>query len=271
MRWLALDRPPVWMASLAAVAALRWRSEAVAADLGRPAVLTGWSLFALIVLLAAFNLRKRLAMLPVGDARGWLSLHVVGGTIACGAYALHVGTFWPTGAYERVLAVLFYLVTLTGVVGFVVQRVYPPYLTRTGVEVIYERVPRELAHLRKQAQELVVECTAKTGSDTLARHYQENFEWFFRRPRFSLNHAFAGNKGKSWVRKQRDTVSRYLDEAEHAYLDRLFRIGSYKNDVDFHYTAQRIMKAWLLVHLPLAAVTVVVAVWHIVLVHVYAL
>jgi hypothetical protein len=153
----------------------------------------------------------------------------------------------------------------------VLLRVYPPYLTRTGDEIIFERIPKELAYLRDQAQALVLACTEETGSDTLGRQYLENLEWFFRCPRFFLNHAFAGNKGKSWVRQQRTTVARYLNEAERSYLDRLFKLAAYKNDIDFHYTAQTIMKGWLLIHLPLAAAVMMLAVWHVVLVHIYAL
>ena len=271
MRFLALNRSPIWILTLALLGVIAWQSREATLYLRNPYVVTGWSLFGTMTFLSAFNWRKRLSMLPLGRARDWLSLHVAGGLLAVGAFWLHVGSAWPIGVYERVLASLFYLVSITGILGYALLRVYPTYLTRSGVEIVYERIPKEIAYLREQAQSVVLACTEATGSDTLGRQYLENVDWFFRRPRFVWNHAFAGNKGRSWVRQQRMTVARYMNDNERVYLDKLFRLATYKNDVDFHYTAQSIMKGWLLIHLPLAAAAMILGIWHVVLVHIYAL
>lgn len=271
MRFLAINRSPIWIIGLILVAFVWFEQRQAYLHLRNPYVVTGWALFLLMSFLAVFNWRKKLSMLPLGRARDWLPLHVVGGLVAVAFFWMHVGDVWPRGAYERCLAALFYAVSITGMIGYVLLRVYPPYLTRTGVEIIYERIPKELSHLREQAQALVLQCTDATGSDTLGRQYLENLDWYFRRPRFVWNHAFAGNKGKSWVRQQRNTVARYLNDSERVFLDKLFKLATYKNDIDFHYTAQSIMKGWLLVHLPLAAAAMVLGIWHVVLVHIYAL
>lgn len=271
MRFLAVNRSPLWVTAFLLVAAVWYQSRQMYLTLRNPFILTGWTLFGLMTFLSVFNWRKKLSMVPLGRSRNWLSLHVVGGFVAIAVFWMHVGDAWPRGAYERCLAALFYAVSITGMIGYALQRVYPPYLTRTGVEIIYERIPKEIAYLRKQAQDTVLACTETTGSDTLGRQYLENLDWFFRRPRFLWNHAFAGNKAKSWVRNQRNTVARYLNDREHEFLDRLFKLASYKNDVDFHYTAQSIMKTWLLIHLPLAAAAMILGIWHVILVHVYAL
>src|SRR5262249_28096801 len=79
-----------------------------------PAVLlSGWPLLALMCALAFFNWRKKLSMVPVGRASLWLGMHVVGGFLAIGIFFLHTGTVWPTGAYEQVLAALFYLTSIS--------------------------------------------------------------------------------------------------------------------------------------------------------------
>jgi hypothetical protein len=196
---------------------------------------------------------------------------VAGGFLTLALFWLHTGGVWPAGLYERVLAAGFYLVNLSGIAGWWMQRVYPRALSDTGAEVIYERIPAVIAGLRERAEAAVLECTQKTGSDTVARHYLETLHWFFQRPRFFFNHAFGGGKkARAWVREQCIPVRRYLDEAERAHLDHLAGFADQKADVDFHYAAQTLMKTWLLVHLPLAALVLLLAVWHILLVHVYA-
>ncbi len=240
-------------------------------ELGDPTMWTGYYLIALMLFLGAFSLRKKLSMVPLGKASTWLRLHVAGGVLALLLYWLHTGTLWPNGVYEQVLGAAFYLVSVTGIVGYVLQRIYPVRLTQTSVEVIYERIPAEIAALREAAEAIVFQCTEETGSDTLARHYLETFHAFFRRPRNFLSHAVGGQRGGHWVRQQIADLRRYLDEAEQRHLEGLAKLAFDKNRIDFHYTAQTIMKGWLLIHLPLSVLMVVLAVWHFILVHVHTL
>ena len=241
-------------------------------QLGRPALVTGWWLFAVMLSLGAFNARKKLSMLPLGSAAAWLRWHVAGGFLTLALFWLHTRTLWPMGIYERVLAALFYLLNLSGILGWVMQRAYPRALNDTGVEVIYEKIPAVLAQLRGQAETTVLECTQQTGSGILGRYYVEMLHWFFMRPRFFWNHAlFGGKQARAWVREQCAPVRLYLNEAEQKYLDRLTALAEHKAEIDFHYAAQALMKRWLLAHLPLAAVVVLLTLWHILLVHIYAL
>lgn len=244
------------------------RAEAV---LGEPEVPTGYILFALFIALGAFNARKRLSMVPLGRASLWTSVHVLGGLFCIALYWLHARSLWPMGVYEQVLAGLFYAVVASGILGFVVQRIFPARLTQTGLEVIYERIPAELARVRADAEQLVLDCTRELQSDTLARHYFETFAWYLRRPRFVISHLFGSQHGMHWVRQQRVTVSRYLSPRELEYLDSLTDLGYAKTRLDVHYVLQSAMKKWLLLHVPLSAALIALATWHLILVHVYAL
>ena len=184
---------------------------------------------------------------------------------------MHTRTLWPSGFYEQLLALLFYFVSLTGVVGHVLQRTYPSRLTQSGIEVMYERIPAELAAIREEVESLVLKCTEESGSDTIARHYLETFSWFFSRPRYMWSHAIGSRRAAHWVRNEVTNLRRYLNDAEQTYLDRLAELAFTKNRIDYHYAAQSIMKMWLLIHLPLAVAVLALALWHTILVHVYAL
>ncbi len=236
-----------------------------------PAVPTGYYLLGLIIFLALFNARKTLSMVPLGSAAVWLRMHVAGGLLAIALFWLHTRTLWPSGFYEQLLALLFYLVSLTGIVGHLLQRMYPSRLTQSGIEVIYERIPAELAAIRDEVESLVLKCTEETGSDTIARHYLETFSWFFSRPRNIWSHAIGSRQGAHWVRNEITNLRRYLDDTEQKYVDRLAELAFTKNRIDYHYAAQSIMKMWLLIHLPLAVAALALAIWHTILVHVYAL
>ncbi|MDP3920631.1 MAG: hypothetical protein Q8R76_07490 [Candidatus Omnitrophota bacterium] len=239
-------------------------------DLVRPGVFTGWVLFSVIMFLALFNIRKKMPMIPLGSAHTWLLLHVAGGLLAFSLFVLHTGSFWPTGAYEQVLAFLLYLITLSGIAGYILQRIYPARLTETDLEVIYERIPAEIASIREKAEQLILECAEKTTSDTLPKNYLNDWRWYFKKPRFFLSHAMGRNRGHFWIRNHGETVRRYLSQAEVPYLNELTSLAKIKNRIDFHYTAQSIMKGWLFFHIPVTAALMVFGAWHIIVIHVYA-
>jgi hypothetical protein len=245
-------------------------SLSVRIQLGDPDPMTGYWLYGVMVFLAVFNLRKRLSMLPLGNASTWLMLHVIGGVLALAIFWLHAGTIWPTGAYEKVLATLFYLTTLSGIGGFFLQRIYPPLLSQTGIEIIYERIPTHLDVLRRRAEAVVREFCAETQLDTLGRHYLDTLEWFFYRPRFALGHMVRSQRSRQRLRQQDEAVRRYLNEAERVYLDELTELALEKDSIDLHYTLQRVMKLWLLAHVPLTAALMALGTWHLVVVNVYS-
>jgi len=240
-------------------------------NLGRAEVTTGYVLFCLMIFLGLFNSRKKLSMVPLGRAAHWLVLHVVVGIFVLLAFWLHTRSFWPQGAYEQVLAGLFYIVSLSGICGFVLQKIYPPRLTRIGYEVIYERIPGELADLRAEAEQAVFDATESSGDDTLARYYIENLQWFFARPRFLLSHLFGNDNPRHWLRQQFEVVGRYLSGSEEEFLDRLADLAEKKVKIDNHYAVQSLLKRWLLLHLPLSVGLILLSIWHLIIVNIYAL
>lgn len=237
--------------------------------LRKPAFATGWFLFGIMVFLGMYNSRKKLAMIPLGKASTWLQLHVIGGFFALLVFWAHTGELWPRGGYERALALLFYLVSASGVFGWLLQMYFPHLLTDSGVEVVYEQIPAELAFLREQAEGIVLKCTDETGSPTLARHYVERVDWFLRQPRFFIYNAIGSEKARMWRRQQHAHVLRYLNSREQKFLDELTEVIDCKLELDLQYAAQTLIKGWLLFHVPLAAATLLMAVWHIIVVHVY--
>ena len=259
----------VLAAALFVVAALQMQVDSRTLDDSTP--LIGYVLFALMIFLALFNLRKKLSMVPLGKASIWLRMHVSGGILAVGLFWLHTGNLWPNGAYERALALIFYLVSFTGMVGYILLTIYPRRLTQIGVEVIYERIPAEIAAMREEAEAIILQSTEETGSDTIARHYLETFHWFFAKPRHFWSHVMGSRAGPHWVRHEVANMHRYLNDVELQHLDRLTSLAYTKTRVDFQYAAQTIMKGWLLIHLPLSVAVMALATWHFILVHVYAI
>jgi len=238
--------------------------------LQRPEFLTGYVMFGLMLLVALLNVRKKLSMVPIGRAAYWLAGHAFFGVMLIGLYFVHTQTIWPEGGYERAFAMMVYLVTASGLAGYALQRISPRRLAAADLEIIYERIPAELAEVRRKVQAIVLESTKESGADTLGRHYLESLSWYFRRPRFFVPHLFGLQAGQHWIRFQVQTIERYLSAAERAQLTKIEGLALYKDKIDLHYALQSVMKYWLLIHVPLAAALLALMFWHIIAVNVYA-
>ncbi len=237
--------------------------------LGISAFANGWVLFGILIFLSLFSARKRLPFLPLASSSRWFLLHVVCGFLALFLFWLHIGGIWSKGFYGQVMTVLFYITSISGIVGLFIEKVYPRQLTRSGVEVIYERIPRELAEIREEVESLILKCTEETGSSTLAEHYLETLGQYFQRPRFFINNIFGSHLPQHWVHQQCMILERFLNEKEREYLDKVYALAEKKRKIDFHYALQTLLKTWLLVHIPLAGAVMAMVIWHLTLVMVY--
>lgn len=261
--------------TVAAIAAVAVAGLALYAQQERMALndatfLTGWVLFTAMVSLALFNVRKRLSMLPMGRAAYWLALHVVVGLFAVAMFVVHTGGIWATGVYEQLLAGLFWTTALSGLFGWLYQRSMPKRLSRIGIEFIYERIPAEIAAVREEAEEAALEGVGASGESTLSRFYSETLEDYFRRPRFIWSHILGAGAAQQWVDIRFRAVRGLIGGQEEPALARLEAAARRKLSIDAHYAIQRSLKLWVAVHVVLSAAMLSLAVWHLILVHVYA-
>ncbi len=253
-----------------AVGGLAWYAKTERLALADAAFVTGWTLLGAMVLLGLFNIRKRLSALPLGRAAYWLTLHVVTGFFAIGMFVVHTGGVWATGLYEQILAGLFWATALSGVLGWLYQQAMPKRLAHIDYEVIYERVPREIADLRDAAEQAALDGVSESGEPTLGRFYSETMAWFFQRPRFAWSHLLGSGAAEQWVSSRIATMRRLVGPQETEPLERLEAAARRKCSVDAHYALQRSLKLWVAVHVVLTSATLSLAVWHLILVHVYA-
>ncbi|MDG2480823.1 MAG: hypothetical protein P8Q36_08135 [Alphaproteobacteria bacterium] len=249
-------------------AAVVWLDQRERLTLQRAEFDTGWILLGAVIFLALFNVRKKLSMIPLGRNSDWLAGHISVGVIVAVIYAVHVRDPWPSG-YEFVMALLFYVVMLSGICGYILQRVLPRAMTNVRNEFIWERIPLELATMREEAESLVMECARDTGSDVLPRLYREDLEWFFRKPRFVFASILHAEASSSWARQRFGGVESYLSAGELDYFERLRSMSYVKGDIDRAFAVQGLLKVWLLVHVPATYAFLALVVWHVILIHVY--
>lgn len=231
--------------------------------------LTGWVLFAAIVGLTAFSLRKRLPFLPLGNAALWMQLHIYLGFFSIAAYWIHSGSSSTHGYFDVVLESLFLLVAVSGIVGLILSRVLPQRLTRRGENLLYERLAGFNARLRREVEELVLRAGAEHGSIAIPEFYNHWLGPFFLQPRNFWSHVLESRAPLHRLSEKITALERYLGDGEQAIMQEIIQRVETKNELDYQYAAQSLLKRWLFVHIPLTYGLLLLVTVHAVLVYAF--
>ena len=232
------------------------------------AYLTGWLLFAVMVVLAAYNVRKKLPFLPLGNSENWLQFHIYAGFFTVVLFLIHVKFRVPTGWFEGTLAWIYVLVTGSGIAGLVLSRVLPRRLSTRGGEVIHETIPALRHALRQSAEALAL--GEGTRSPAIAEFYGRRLAGFFSGPRSFWLHLLESRQPLNVVMVELEELRRYLNEQERATLEKLAQLVRQKDGLDYHHAVQTTLKIWLFVHLPLTYSLMIFSLLHLVLVFAFS-
>lgn len=232
--------------------------------------LTGWVLFAIVLVLTAYNGRKKLPFLPLLSSRTWLRAHSWLGMFAAILFMIHLRWRRPSSPFEALLAALFVGVTLSGMAGWWLSRVLPRRLTSAGGEVPYERIPVIRRALREKAEALVVSGIPAAGASTLADFYAARLSGFFAGPANFGPHLFGSSHALNSMLADLGEAKKYLSHAEKSAAIELAALVREKNALDLHRSMQLVLKGWLFVHIPLTYAMLAFIGIHIVLVYSFA-
>jgi hypothetical protein len=232
--------------------------------------LTGWLLVGGFVLLALYNLRKKLPMLPLFDSASWLQVHLYLGLLTAAVFVLHAGWQLPTGRFEGVLWGLSVALFVTGALGIALSRIAPGALTWHGERVIYERIPRLRRELADEVEQLATQSVEETVSGTIAGFYAERLKHYFASPRNRLAHLLGSKRPLHRMCREMTTLERYLTDEGRATLKQIEDCVIAKHNLDFQQTWQGLLKGWLFLHIPLTYAALVAVPVHVVLVYAFA-
>ncbi|MBN4049859.1 hypothetical protein JYT84_00365 [bacterium AH-315-M10] len=238
--------------------------------LHRPDFVTGWLLFALMIALACYNMRKRLSFLPIGSSSAWLQFHIYAGLFTVVLFVIHVGLRFPNGRLELLVTALFAIVAGSGIIGIILSRTIPRYLAARGEEVLFERIPEMRRRLQQQVEDLVMRSAADSASTTIHDFYKEHLQRFFLGQRNFLAHIMGYQRVRHRLPQLIESWDRYFEEDERQVMHEIKELVCAKDDLDYQCALQALLKGWLFVHVPITQALLLFALLHGVLAHVYS-
>ena len=232
--------------------------------------LSGWVLAGLILVLAAYNLRKQVPFLPFGSSATWLQIHIYGGLLSLVVFVVHIEFRFPNGMFELCLAILYLIVFLSGLGGLALSRAIPSRLATRGEEVLFERIPVYIKRIRDDIEEIVLGCISETETTAVPEFYATRLKSFLDGPRNFWQHLLQSNRPRHQLLEDIRGHERFLNKDEQTSMQRVVDLICAKDDLDYQYALQWTLKTWLFVHVPFTYALLVFSLFHVVLVHAFA-
>lgn len=270
MRTFATRRLAFGSGFVITAAAVLFADSALTVLMCPVAHISGWGLLGLIVFLALYNVRKKLTFIPLGWSALWLQFHIYVGLLTAVVFAVHIGFRIPNGLFEGCLALAYGAVFVSGVIGLILSRVIPPRLASRGEEVIFERIPVFVRRIREEVEALVLQCISEVDTSAIPAFYVTSLRRYFERPRNYWPHLFHSTRPLHRILTDIEAQHRYLNETELGLVEQIEDRVRIKDDLDYHYAMQKTLKSWMFFHIPLTWCLLVMALFHVVLVHGFA-
>ena len=240
-----------------------------AASLQNEAFVTGYSLAAICVLLVLLGVRKRIVSVPLGRMAIWQQAHHYLGLFSVGAYALHAG-FFTSGWLESALAINFWAIALSGLVGWYVNQNAPRLLRAAGSQILRQDIPERSKLFAKQAYELAILSASNNNSAALAEHYRNYLTPFFATRRSMLYTLNPTGSQRRRLLAKLENVDRYLGEEGRKQRQRMSTLVQAKDDLDFQCAIQNRIRLWAALHTWVLGSFLVLAIAHVVVAHGYS-
>jgi hypothetical protein len=172
---------------------------------------------------------------------------------------MHTGFATPQGVHTWWLYALSIWVVATGLIGIAIQKWIPTVLNASfPIEVHYDRVPALIEAIRVRSEKLV-----GGSGDRIQDFYARNLEQAMAGPRPHLMYFLDVTGGIHSRMKPFSYLRGLLGVEQQSLLDELKQLYTSKLEIDAHYTLQKALRGWLILHVPASVVLVALLGFHI--------
>ncbi len=251
-----------WTAAGGAALALLVWIDLVDTALLAPGHWSGWALAALLALQFLPGLGR-----PDGRHRASAlrQLHLHLGWIAVVVFVIHAGGF-PAGGLHRVLWVAFALLAASGFAGLAYERL-GGLRQREWDALPYPRIAHHRDELAASAATAFGRIVENGCPPLLAHLYAQRLVAFLAAPRYLWAHWMGSPRPLADLLAQLDHAGSTLRQDEH-FL-RLRSVVIEKDLLDQRWALHWLQRGWLFVHVPAAAVAVVLTGFHVLFVRAF--
>ena len=214
---------------------------------------TGMMLFAMLL-----SARKKVPTLRVGSMYTWMQGHVWLGLLSYPLILFHAG-FSLGGLLTTTLIVLFSLITLSGILGLILQHFIPRMMTeRLPMETIYEQIGHVSNQIRREAEAVVDSLEPETSENPADAEemaaYQRLQQFYLQEVKPFLHDQKSLLSNRQMTQGMFDQMRKMVPEHFLPVCDDLQRMVEECRQLPQQARLHHWLHGWLYVHVPLSIV-----------------
>ena len=253
-----------------AFASIWWLAEVYHFSLRDPRFLDGWILFAGMTAQVIFHIRRSVgAPRPSHDAN-WTQTHILIGYAVVGAFVVHTSATLPDNFLEWALWCLFVLVVVSGIVGSYFMVAVPVKVEQHSSPVAFDAIPKLRLEIAGKAEVLATSPEDTEGLRTIWKLYSTTLRSFFNGPKNLFAHLKGSRLALRRICHELEAAELELDSSDRKTLQSLKTLVIEKDNLDFQYAHQGLLRVWTFVHLPATYGLIVLTIVHIVIVYAFS-
>lgn len=233
------------------------------------AIFSGWMLASLTLLLAIYNLRKKVTSLPIGRAWYWRKLHSFTGWLAVVVFLVHAGSTPPAGVLHLLMWWLYVTILLTGMAGLWFSLALPPRIARGRERLQFERIPNLREAQYRRAEWLVLEASGDGIGEPLLEFHKQHLRDYLVCPREQFRHYINSAGSAEKILQELKDIGRYVHPNSHRYVSELEEIIETKHELDRQYALQNLLRKWTYFHVASSYVSWVLIAIHVLLIYTF--
>ncbi len=248
---------------------LYWLQNMLMLQAKNPAYYTGWLLCDLLMLLLLFNFRKKINFLAIVRVKTWASWHYWIGLLFTISLFFHVNTLFVQGVFETVFFLVILLTLLSGFLGWYWSKTIPQKLNQRGDTIIFEKIPAMKNEICHRVEAIIESAIEQHRSIELATFYHEKLATFLKGRADYRAHFFHSHHPQHQWQNLFGNLRSHLRGEQVQILDDLWFYVDQKIQLDYAHVQLGLLKHWLFVHIPLAAISLVLMLYHLLIVYVF--
>ena len=223
----------------------------------------GWILVAGFAAQLLLHVKKRKPDALRGSELAWRRFHIASGFFVILVFALHTRLSLPDTAFEWSIWILFVVVAVSGVAGSILIRAIPSRLERVGERLEPDQLAAAAADLSKQASQTAMDSARLGGTLALSDLYASTLNGHFRAPKNGLAHLKGSRRPLQRLLFEIDNLRTHFEREGYDTLEQMKELVEKKDRIDFQYAHERVLVAWLAVHLPATYALVLLSILHV--------
>ena len=253
-----------------AFASIWWLAEAYHFSLRDPRFLDGWILFAGMAAQLLFHIRRNVgASRPLRDAN-WTKKHILIGYAVVGAFAVHTSATLPDTFFEWALWGFFVLVVVSGIVGSYLMVSIPVKVEQHSTLVAFDAIPKLRLELAAKAEVLATSPEETASLHAIWHLYSKTLRGFFNGPQNLFAHLKGSRLPLRRICHEIETSELVSDKPDKKILESLKALVIEKDNLDFQYAHQGLLRVWTFVHLPATYGLIVLTIVHVAIVYAFS-